>query len=300
MDIHRNIPYTQGPSPNPFQEFDLYVPPNEHGLRPLICFVHGGAWRSYANFSSSLDHQITEYSTFLREDKEDHAILAERLARYTGFPITVPNYRLTPQDETEDNVLRHPSHAEDILHFLEFLVSWNGPSGCGRVYDSEQMFLMGHSCSAHMLSCILLDSSAVTPSLTPSAALLSAIKGIVLSEGIYDLDLLNAHFPEYLSWFVAPAFGKLDSYAALAVTSYSPRRLGFDWLLIHSMGDTLVDLPQSEGMVQHLISEYGPGAGGRISLDTSLTQDHDDILVTGDFVNLVGRFVQGVLEKADA
>jgi hypothetical protein len=146
-----------------------------------------------------------------------------------------------------------------------------------------------------MLAAILLDSSAATPTLTPSSALLDAIKGVVMSEGIYDLDLLTAHFPEYLDWFVAPAFGKLDSYAAFAVANYAPRRLGFDWLFIHSQGDTLVDFPQSEKMLRCLQAEYGPSADRRISYDTSLTQSHDDILVTDEFVQIVGRFIDGVL-----
>jgi acetyl esterase/lipase len=228
-----------------------------------------------------------------REDKRDHSILAEQLARHTGFPVAVPNYRLTPQEKTEDNILRHPSHAEDILQFLEFLLTWEGPSGYTGIFDPTQLFLMGHSCSTHILSSILLDSSAVTPTLTPSAALLCAIKGVVMCEGIYDLDLLNANFPDYLEWFVAPAFGKRDSYALFATTSYPCVTFDFNWLLIHSQGDTLIDFSQSEKMVEHLKSEYGPAADRQVSYNTSMTQGHDEILVTDDFVSIVGRFVKG-------
>ncbi|KAF9453226.1 alpha/beta-hydrolase [Macrolepiota fuliginosa MF-IS2] len=280
MDIHSDIPYTRESLRNPLREFDLYLPPGsiaDPTTRPTICFVHGGAWRS--------------------EDKKEHSVLAENLVHHTGLAVVVPNYRLTPHEETRDNVLRHPSHTEDILNFLEFLLTWEGPPGCGRVFDPTQLFLMGHSCGAHMLSSILLDSSMVTASLTPSRSLLDAVKGVVMSEGIYDLDLLNLHFPDYLGWFIAPAFGTLESYSPFAVTSYALRRRTLSWLLIHSQGDTLVDFSQSEKMLNHLKSEYGTSADERICYNTALTQGHDDILVTDEFVKIVGHFIEKALDK---
>lgn len=42
-----DIPYTADTSPNPLHTFDLFVPnrPPDAPPAPLICFVHGGAWR---------------------------------------------------------------------------------------------------------------------------------------------------------------------------------------------------------------------------------------------------------------
>lgn len=236
----------------------------------------------------------SDYSINHSEDKADHIILAERLARQTGFPVAVPNYRLTPKDETDGNTLQHPSHTEDILHFLEFLIIWDGPLNCDHAVDVKRLSLMGHSCGAHMLSCILLDSSAMTPSLAPSRMLLNAVKNVVLSEGIFDLDLLNARFPDYLRWFIAPTFGKLDSYAVFATTSYPmrSRRHKYSWLLIHSSGDTLVDLAQSEQMLRHLTA-----SNEQVILNTFLTQGHDDILSSDDFVDAVKKFIQMELQK---
>lgn len=247
----------------------------------------------------SLPQSIHTSNPSPREDKREHSVLAGKLVRRTGLPVAVPNYRLTPQEETEDNILRHPLHAEDVLKFLEFLLSWDGPADLGRVFDAEQLLLMGHSCSAHMLSSIFLDSSAVTPSLTPSPALLRAVKAIVMSEGIYDLDLLISHFPDYQSWFIAPAFGGLESYIPFAVTAYALRRSSIKWLLIHSQGDTLVDSPQSDKMLDHLKSEYGPSADGHVFYNTSLTQGHDAVLVTDEFVEIVGHFVWETLAKGE-
>jgi hypothetical protein len=62
MDAFLDIPYTSSaaptaPPPHPLQTFDFFVPPRHNGSEsdnseeeperaPLICFVHGGAWRS--------------------------------------------------------------------------------------------------------------------------------------------------------------------------------------------------------------------------------------------------------------
>jgi hypothetical protein len=143
-----------------------------------------------------------------------------------------------------------------------------------------------------MLSSIFLDSSAVTPVLTPSPTLLHAVQGIIFSEGIYDLDLLCSHFPPYLDWFVADAFGKSDTYAAFAVANYALRQPRIRWLLIHSQGDTLIDRPQMEKMLEHLKSQYGTSAHEYIYYDTSLTQEHDAILAQDEFVQIIGHFIQ--------
>lgn len=275
MEIHSNIPYTHESPRNLLHEFDLYLPRASSAdptARPLICFIHGGAWRS--------------------EDKAYYSLLAEKLVQHTGLAVAIPNYRLTPREETENSTLRHPLHAQDILNFLEFLLTWDSPSGFSFSFDSTQLFLMGHSCGAHMLSSIFLDSSAATPSLTPTQTLLDAVKGIIVSEGIYDLDLLTTRFPNYLEWFIAPAFGKLMSYAHLAVTSYPLRSPNINWLVVHSQGDSMVDSPQSERMLGHLKSEYGSSAEERVFYDTTLTQGHDDILVTEEFVKIVAQFIK--------
>lgn len=37
--------FDYGLQPDPFRQFDLYTPQDSH-QKPLICFIHGGAWRS--------------------------------------------------------------------------------------------------------------------------------------------------------------------------------------------------------------------------------------------------------------
>ncbi|TFK42675.1 Alpha/Beta hydrolase protein [Crucibulum laeve] len=272
MEEIRDIPYVQSPHREPLREFDLYLPSlsgsqHQH-VPPLICFVHGGAWRS--------------------EDKKDHSDLARKLVSFTNYAVAVPNYRLSQGPE---NAIRHPAHAEDILSFLNFLMTWIGPSSHPPVYDSRSLILMGHSCSAHMLSSVFLDSSSKFPSLQPTLTLLRAVKAIIMSEGIYDIDLLLSRFPDYRDWFIEGAFGKWDSYATFAAI-YPLRNSDIHWLIIHSKGDTLVDLSQSMAIYNHLRQQYAAKSDTHVSSNTdSLEEDHNDILNGDEFVKIVGDFV---------
>ncbi|KAJ7710004.1 alpha/beta-hydrolase [Mycena rosella] len=267
-----DIPYIPN-NPSPLLRFDLYAPDACPRDSPLLVFVHGGAWRA--------------------EDKADNDFrtLASRLASASNCPVLVPNYRLT----TEHNQFRHPGHAADILAFLVFLTTW---PGVPNVFDpaGRPMYLMGHSAGAHILTSIFLDSAHVFPSLTPPSPVLQAVRAIVLSEGIYDIDLLLARFPEYRGWFIAAAFGDRESYADVSTTSLSLRE-GSDlrWLVIHSAGDTLVDMPQSDTMDAHLRGLYGPAADTRVARNfDQLDVDHDDVLRSPLFVDVVRAFVDGL------
>jgi acetyl esterase/lipase len=221
----------------------------------------------------------------------DHSALARCLAAYTSSPVIVPNYRLTDAD----NKLRHPAHAQDILQLLTFLLSWSGPQECQFLpYNPNQIFLMGHSCSAHMLACILLDSS--EPSLAPSAALLRAVRGVVLSEGIYDMDNLLKSFPTYRDWFIVHTFGNLPAYDQYLATRM-PLREGanhISWIIVHSKGDTLIDMRQSQAMYEHLRCLHEgdrPEAGHVLTNCEDLEEGHDGIFQSENFIRIVGDFV---------
>lgn len=242
-----------------------------------LVFVHGGAWRS--------------------EDKADHASLARRLAETTKSPVLVPNYRLTATKRTE-HMFRHPGHAQDILDFLRFLETWALPSQPkGTAAPVRSLILIGHSCSAHMLASIFLDSDHVTPSLCPPPQLLKAVKGIVMSEGIYDIGLLLKTFPKYADWFIEDAFGvRDDDYAPFDVSKYASRtttgRDPISWLVLHSKADTLIDIPQSQKMYDRLIELNRGQTEGRILHDFgSLKDEHDDILRGDEYVALIKEFV---------
>lgn len=174
------------------------------------------------------------------------------------------------------------------------MLSWKGPPDIGPVYDPKSFYLLGHSCSAHFLTSIFFDSSEVSPSLTPPSTLLHAVKGIVMSEGIYDLASLLAIFPQYLDWFIAPAFGRRDSYHAFSTTRFPLWNRDIRWLIIHSKGDTMVHLSQSKAMYTRLCDLYGSFADTHIQLNLDqLDAEHDDILRRDEYIDIVKNFVFG-------
>ncbi|KAJ4488103.1 Alpha/Beta hydrolase protein, partial [Lentinula aciculospora] len=265
----KNIAYWQGPVRDLFREFDLYYENSSDAvLPPLICFVHGGAWRS--------------------EDKADHSSLARSLVSATTFPVIVPNYRLS----SGSNDIYHPNHAEDILQLLVFITETR--PNLPRVFDPSRIYLISHSCGAHMLASILLNSSSISPTLTPSSTVLNAIQGVILSEGIYDIDRLLVDFPAYRSWFILEAFNNLPSYAAFKATSLGLRTHNhMQWLIIHSKGDTLVNVAQSEAMLARLKILYGGTNDQAVQGNTEeLVEEHDALLNAASYLRIVVEFIQ--------
>ncbi|KAL4068015.1 Alpha/Beta hydrolase protein [Scleroderma citrinum] len=269
VDEYLDIPYIASQPQTPFHKFDIYVPREikTSSLCLLICFVHGGAWRS--------------------EDKSDHAVLARNLALSTGYPVAVPNYRLTPREATPDNIVRHPEHAKDILHFLEFICTAPDPRS-----SPQRLLLLGHSCAAHMLCTIFLDMPH-GGRLYSSDIVLARTTTLVLSEGIYDIDTLLSSFPSYRKWFIEAVFGVHDSYADVSMTNAATKSgCGhIRWLIIHSKGDTLVDERQSQMAYDHLKSRAVEVCK---SLD-ELIDEHNEILRGNQYIEIIRRHIQKIV-----
>lgn len=226
-------------------------------------------------------------------DKADHAALARTLASLTACAVAVPNYQLTSQAHP----LQHPSHAEDVLRCLHFLATWAGPDPSSPQPPPSALYLLGHSCSAHMLASIFL-ASPYAAELTPSRQLLAATRAVLLSEGIYDIDALLRSFPNYKSWFIAPTFGDHDAYPEADAASY-PLRTGAEhvrWLVMHSKGDQLVDELQSSTMHTHLSAvTEALSAGPRPLVEKNfheLEENHDDIFLGTVYPRIVADFVK--------
>lgn len=213
----------------------------------------------------------------------------------------MPNYRLT----TPQTPVQHPIHASDILRFLSFLTTWSGPTAAER--PPSRIYLLGHSCSAHMLTSILLSSP--FPELSPSKDVLQAVRGVVLSEGIYDIDVLLRTFPNYREWFITNTFGDLATYPDVNVASYPPRAGGehIRWFVLHSSGDVLVDQLQSKIMFAHLSSIAIDGVteapvASRDALESlprvsknfdELHEGHNELLKGKIYPRLVADFTAG-------
>ena len=153
-----------------------------------------------------------------------------------------------------------------------------------------------------MLASILLASP--FPELTPSQSLLQAVRGVVVSEGIYDVDALLRSFPGYREWFIANTFGDHATYPDVNVASYQTRPGGehIRWLVLHSSGDVLVDQLQSEIMYAHLSSiaitsdeSVPPAATGprpRVSKNfDELSEAHNELLKGVVYPRIVADFI---------
>lgn len=149
-----------------------------------------------------------------------------------------------------------------------------------------------------MLACILLDSA--EPSLVPSAALLRAVRGVIFSEGIYDIDTLLKSFPTYSDRFIRETFGSLPTYDRYSTTGMALRdgARHIRWMILHSKGDTLVDILQSQAMYDHLQSLYDGGlqGGGQVTKNWDDLEDgHNAILQSGKYIQIVGDFISNIL-----
>ncbi|OBZ75338.1 putative isoprenylcysteine alpha-carbonyl methylesterase ICME [Grifola frondosa] len=258
---------------SPLHQFDLYVPlqPFSQDTRPppLIVFIHGGAWRS--------------------EDKSDHAALARRLAALSAFPVAVPNYRLT----APPTPVRHPAHAQDCLRFLHFLLSWPGSLTSPRPYDASRLYLLGHSCSAHILASIFLTPpppplphphSRPLPRSSPPPAPSSSQRASTTSTSS------SAPSPP-----TAPGSSPPPSAPATPTHPSTPPPTPSATAQPTSSGSS--STPASERMYDHLCALLPEGT---VQRDWDhLTEEHNDLLKGDTYPDIVRDFVVADASAAD-
>ncbi|MFW1754112.1 alpha/beta hydrolase [Acinetobacter wanghuae] len=98
------------------QRFDLFKSEQPLAHRPLIIFVHGGAW--------------------LHGDKKDYFFIGEAFAN-EGYDVIVMNYHLAPEHI-------FPAYVDD----LHVLLSYLQQSAAKHEISAENIVLMGHSAGA--------------------------------------------------------------------------------------------------------------------------------------------------------
>src|SRR5260221_3029992 len=160
----------------------------------------------------------------------------------------------------------------------------------------------------------------------PSPPLTRLVNGIICLAGIYSLDLLLRSFPlDFYRSMLTEAFGEGDSYVDVDLTTYvrlPPLKSTLEtkdfecdgkkkdevverdkirWAVVHSKGDTLVDMLQPEAFYRHLAELYPTEGGGSVTkgngdgsmlLDvTTLTGEHDPLLETEEWAGLVKDFI---------
>ena len=196
------------------QQLDLYWPLADGAKRPLILFIHGGAW--------------------IGGDKNQYVAVAHRFVA-DGFTVAAVNYRVSP-------AVKNPVHAQDVSLAYAWLVKH-----ANKRFDPTKIFLMGHSAGAHnsgmLASSDFLEKAGVTKDNLP--------KGYIGLEGIYDIPNLIKVWPSYREWFIEKAFGAESAWADGSPTRRAIKNKA-PWLVIHSTEDQLVDLAQSRDFAAHL------------------------------------------------
>lgn len=105
------------------QYLDLYLSHQPHAKKPLIVFVHGGAWTT--------------------GDKKSYRFLGQTFATQ-GFNVAIINYQLAPTHI-------FPSSVHDLALALEFLTEQQHELGIA----TEHIVLMGHSAGAFNVMSLL-------------------------------------------------------------------------------------------------------------------------------------------------
>ena len=104
------------------QRLDLYIS-NQTSVKPLIIFVHGGAWS--------------------HGDKNAYKFVGEAFSRF-GYDVAVMNYHLAPE-------YKFPSYIDDLAVALNYLEQQQSRLGI----STAKIALMGHSAGAFNIASLL-------------------------------------------------------------------------------------------------------------------------------------------------
>lgn len=256
--------------------------------------------------------------------------------------VAVPNYRLSPTVKHPVHT-RDVHQALQFLLRSSDSGSGSSQDIHTRLtlpsFRYSEVWIAGHSAGAHIAASLVLSPPSSVPHSHLDLAegdtndVLRRITGIIGIEGIYDIDALMDSFPSpFYRGFVEQAFGTRSPLApatpsvpSRSVDSNTPARepRPYDdvnatlytlpgagtadhlrWAVVHSRGDTLVDLIQAERMASRLRELYngveteefrnGEEKEERVVLELDrVTGEHDDLLDSEALALLVGDFILG-------
>lgn len=110
---------------SPRQQLDVYIPTTARDQAPAVIFYYGGSWQSGS--------------------KKDYKFIAQALAA-RGIFVVIPDYRVYPE-------VVFPAFVEDAAAVVE----WTQRELSQYGYQTNDLFVMGHSAGAYMASMITLD-----------------------------------------------------------------------------------------------------------------------------------------------
>lgn len=108
---------------------DLYHFETTGATKPVVIYVHGGAW-AIGDKANSITNKTNLFSSL-------------------GYVFVSVNYRLSPSAASSDpNRIQFPTHNEDVADAVKWVYD-NVASYGG---DKQKMVLLGHSAGAHLVS----------------------------------------------------------------------------------------------------------------------------------------------------
>lgn len=204
------------------QRMDLYQPvaastPDEASIKPLIVFVHGGAWRTGS--------------------KDDYAFVAASLTR-KGYSVLIPNYRLYPN-------VQFPDFITDIADAISAYEKMHVIPADQASPKHQTIVLMGHSSGAHQVALLTTDTSYFR-----EAKVASKIVGLIGISGPYNLPLENeevsAVFPNIGDEQSVNPVLQLQKMSAENPSSIPPT------LLLHGEDDERVTIKHTQEFAKEL------------------------------------------------
>lgn len=143
--------YTSGaPEDAAKHQLDIYRPRGAKG-RPVLLFVHGGAW--------------------VRGDRKQYPFFGNHFAK-AGFVVVIPSYRLAPKNP-------HPAQIEDVAAAFAWTVTHIAAHGG----DARRIYAAGHSAGGHLVALL-----ATNPDWLKAHGLTTAsIRGVISLSGVPDI-----------------------------------------------------------------------------------------------------------------
>lgn len=180
-----NYKTISGVDPN-LLSLDIYHFGQTTTFKPIVIYVHGGAW-AIGDKANSLDNKINLFSSL-------------------DYLFVSLNYRLSPSTlSTDPNRIKFPTHNEDVADGVKWIYD-NIASYGG---DKNKIVLLGHSAGAHLVS--LTGTSNL---FLPARGIpLTTIKGIasIDTEGYSVVDQVNSSNATYINAFGTNATDLLNA-----------------------------------------------------------------------------------------
>ncbi len=138
------------------QALDVFAP-QKAANRPVVLFVHGGAWMVGDKDTLGLYRGVGRF-----------------FARHGAVAVSI-NYRLSPH-------VKHPEHVKDVARAF----AWTRAHVRDLGGDPDRILLCGHSAGGHLVSLLAADESYLKdPALRLTAEDRAALKGVMSVSGIY-------------------------------------------------------------------------------------------------------------------